>query len=120
MARRLSAALILDRVTTDSGDTPTIVMGDLNAPETSRELRVLLQGDRALLDSYRVLFPTPSKDEGSFGGWKGKRDGHRIDFILHTKQFTPIAAEVVRTSYDGLWPSDHYPVTATLQLDKNQ
>jgi endonuclease/exonuclease/phosphatase family metal-dependent hydrolase len=64
-----------------------------------------------------VLFPTPSTDEGSFGGWEGKRDGARIDFILHTKQFEPVAAEVVRTNYDGLWPSDHYPVTATLQLD---
>jgi endonuclease/exonuclease/phosphatase family metal-dependent hydrolase len=117
VARRLSAALILDRIMKHGDDSPAIVMGDLNAPETSRELRTLLQGDRALSDSYRVLFPTPSTDEGSFGGWEGKRDGARIDFILHTKQFEPVAAEVVRTNYDGLWPSDHYPVTATLQLD---
>jgi endonuclease/exonuclease/phosphatase family metal-dependent hydrolase len=116
VARRLSAALILDRIVKHGGDSAAIVMGDLNAPETSRELKTLLQGERALVDSYRVLFPTPSADEGSFGGWEGKRDGHRIDFILHTKQFKPIAAEVMRTNYDGLWPSDHYPVTATLRL----
>jgi endonuclease/exonuclease/phosphatase family metal-dependent hydrolase len=115
-ARRQSAGVILERIVKHGGGVPAIVMGDLNAPEKSRELQVLLQGEHALVDSYRTLFPTVSADEGSFGGWEGKRDGDRIDFILHTKEFTPLAAEVVRTRYDGLWPSDHYPVTATLRL----
>jgi endonuclease/exonuclease/phosphatase family metal-dependent hydrolase len=116
VARRLSAALILDRIVKHGNESPAIVMGDFNAPETSPELQVLLQGEHALIDSYRALFPTASADEGSFGGWEGKRDGDRIDFILHTKEFKPVTAEVVRTNYDGLWPSDHYPVTATLRL----
>jgi endonuclease/exonuclease/phosphatase family metal-dependent hydrolase len=115
-ARRQSARVILDRIAKHGGGAPAIVMGDLNAAESSPELKVLLQGENALVDSYRALFPTASSEEGSFGGWQGKRDGSRIDFILHTAQFTPVAAEIVRTSYDGYWPSDHYPVTATLRL----
>jgi endonuclease/exonuclease/phosphatase family metal-dependent hydrolase len=116
-ARLQSASVILERIAKHGGGCPAIVMGDLNASERSPELKALLQGERALVDSYRALFPTPSADEGSFGGWEGRRDGDRIDFILHTKQFKPVEAEVVRTNYDGLWPSDHYPVTATLQLE---
>jgi endonuclease/exonuclease/phosphatase family metal-dependent hydrolase len=58
----------------------------------------------------------PSADEASFNGWQGTTDGSRIDFILHSRHFTPTAAKIVRTSYDGRWPSDHYPVTATLEL----
>jgi endonuclease/exonuclease/phosphatase family metal-dependent hydrolase len=115
-ARRQSAALIRDRLAELGDGAPAIVMGDLNAPETSPELKALVRGDGALIDSYRALFAKPSADEGSFGGWQGQRDGHRIDFILHTKEFKPVAAEIMRTSYDNLWPSDHYPVTATLHL----
>jgi endonuclease/exonuclease/phosphatase family metal-dependent hydrolase len=119
-ARRQSAALIRSRLVELGDGAPAIVMGDLNAPETSPELKELVQGDGALIDSYRALFPAVTSDEGSFGGWQGKRDGHRIDFILHTKEFKPVAAEILRTSYDNLWPSDHYPVTATLRLQSSK
>jgi endonuclease/exonuclease/phosphatase family metal-dependent hydrolase len=102
---------------------PTIVMGDLNAGEPSAEVRTLIgAGDntamgRALLDSYRQLHPQRKPNEASFGGWEGRTEGRRIDFILHTDEFTPTAAAIVRTNYDGRWPSDHYPVTATLRLE---
>jgi endonuclease/exonuclease/phosphatase family metal-dependent hydrolase len=101
-------------------------MGDLNAGERSAEVRTLLEGSddaapgRRLIDSYRQLHPERKPDEASFGGWEGRTEGRRIDFILHTDAFVPTAAAVVRTSYDGRWPSDHYPVTATLRLSDAQ
>jgi endonuclease/exonuclease/phosphatase family metal-dependent hydrolase len=103
-----------------AGSLPSIVMGDLNAGERSAEVRVLLGGGdavsgRTLIDSYRRLHPERRPDEASFGGWEGRTDGRRIDFILHSDDFTPTAAAIVRTNYDGRWPSDHYPVAATLR-----
>ena len=99
---------------------PTIVMGDLNAGERSQEVRTLRGGGdvpgRVLTDSYRKIYPERKSDEASYGGWVGRMEGNRIDFILHTDEFTPKAAAIDRTSYDGLWPSDHYPVTATLRF----
>jgi endonuclease/exonuclease/phosphatase family metal-dependent hydrolase len=100
---------------------PTIVMGDLNAREQSPEVKELRGGEgmagRPLIDSYRTVHPDRTADEATFNDWRGTTEGSRIDFILHTDEFTPVEAAIVRTSYDGRWPSDHYPVTTTLRLE---
>jgi endonuclease/exonuclease/phosphatase family metal-dependent hydrolase len=119
-ARRQSAALARERVAALAEGLPTIVMGDLNAGERSAEYRELCHGNnetgRKLVDSYREIYAERKLDESSFGGWEGRTEGGRIDFILHTDEFTPTAAAIDRTNYEGRWPSDHYPVTATLRL----
>jgi endonuclease/exonuclease/phosphatase family metal-dependent hydrolase len=123
-ARQESAKLIRDRLRSLADDVPAIVMGDLNGPEDSSEVIELLgAADRTgprLLDSYRELNPHRSAEEATFNGWAGTTAGSRIDFILHTRAFTPTAAEILRTNYGGRWPSDHYPVTATLRLSRRQ
>jgi endonuclease/exonuclease/phosphatase family metal-dependent hydrolase len=121
-AREKSGALVRKRLAKLAGDLPLIVMGDLNAHEDSPGVRELVgENDstgRKLRDSFRELRPERSPNEASFNDWKGTVKGSRIDFILHTSEFTPVAAEIVRTSYDGHWPSDHYPVVATLKLPR--
>jgi endonuclease/exonuclease/phosphatase family metal-dependent hydrolase len=127
-ARRKSAQLIRSRLSDFGQRLPTIVMGDLNVPEDAPATRTLLgfsspspskRGSGYVLsDSYRKLYPTPSPEEASYNDWQGTTTGKRIDFILHSRHFKTTAAEIVRTSYDGHWPSDHYPVTATLRLFK--
>jgi endonuclease/exonuclease/phosphatase family metal-dependent hydrolase len=115
-AHEKSAALALEQLAVIGKNSPCIVMGDLNTTEDTPAYKTLLRPDarRKLSDSYRELHATRAPDEASFGGWTGKAKGSRIDFILHTTEFKPVAAEIDRTSYDGRWPSDHYPVTATL------
>jgi endonuclease/exonuclease/phosphatase family metal-dependent hydrolase len=121
-ARRKSAALVRKRLAELGDKLPAIVMGDLNAKEESLEVKQLVGEEnstgRKLADSFRTLHPQRSPNESSFNGWKGTLKGSRIDYILHTSEFTPVAAEIVRTSYDGHWPSDHYPVTAVLRLER--
>lgn len=116
-AREKSAALVRERLASIGKDVAVIVMGDLNTTEDTPAYKTLLQADsgRTLIDSYRELHATRLPDEASFGGWAGKTTGSRIDFILHTAELKPTAATIDRTSYDGRWPSDHYPVTATLR-----
>jgi endonuclease/exonuclease/phosphatase family metal-dependent hydrolase len=118
-AREKSAALVRERLTTIAKDVPLIVTGDLNSKEDTPAFATLTGADEAgrkLFDSYRQLNPKRSPNEASFDDWKGTTKGSRIDFILHNAEFTPTTAEIVRTNYDGLWPSDHYPVTATLRF----
>jgi endonuclease/exonuclease/phosphatase family metal-dependent hydrolase len=123
-ARRQSARLARERLDELAEGLPAIVMGDLNTPENSKPV-VELMGSvgspgRQLADSYRRLHPDRSPDESTFNHWRGTKAGSRIDFILHTDEFKPIEAAIVRTEYDGRWPSDHYPVTATLRLDNDK
>jgi endonuclease/exonuclease/phosphatase family metal-dependent hydrolase len=121
-ARRKSAALVRRRLAKMGGDLPLIVMGDLNSHEDSPAVKELVGANdstgRKLADTFRELRPDLSPDESSFNDWRGTLKGSRIDFILHTSEFTPVAADIVRTSYDGHWPSDHYPVVATLKLNR--
>jgi endonuclease/exonuclease/phosphatase family metal-dependent hydrolase len=107
-----------------AADLPSIVTGDLNSHEDSRAAVELIgqndTGARKLADSFREVHPKRSPNEASFDDWKGTRKGSRIDFILHTSEFTAVAADIVRTSYEGHWPSDHYPVTATLRVESKR
>lgn len=123
-ARQKSAALVRARLAPLSDGLPTIVMGDLNATEETPEYKTLLGGEEhenaRLFDSFRRVNPTRGREEASYNDWKGTTTGSRIDFILHSADLNPAAAAIVRTAYDGRWPSDHYPVTATLQVDRPQ
>jgi endonuclease/exonuclease/phosphatase family metal-dependent hydrolase len=123
-AREKSAALVRERLGKLASDLPAIVTGDLNAREDSGAAVDLVGQNgasaRRLADSFREVHPKRSPNEASFNDWKGTRKGSRIDFILHTSEFTAESADIVRTSYDGHWPSDHYPVTATLRIDSKR
>jgi endonuclease/exonuclease/phosphatase family metal-dependent hydrolase len=118
-ARRKSAALVRKRLATLAKDRPAIVTGDLNAFEDTPALKTLINGDGedaiSLTDSFRYVHPVRRPDEATHHNWEGTTKGSRIDFILTTPEFEPTTAEIVRTTYDGLVPSDHYPVTATLR-----
>jgi endonuclease/exonuclease/phosphatase family metal-dependent hydrolase len=121
-ARVKSAGLTRQRLAEVGKDLPLIVSGDLNAPEETREIIELTGANdsgRQLIDTYRKLHPARSKDESTFNHWQGTKEGSRIDFIFTTADFEPIEAEIVRTAYDNLYPSDHYPVTAKLKLGSN-
>ena len=120
-AREQSAALIRKRIATLGRTMPTIVTGDFNSPEDTPALAEI-RGDHdptglQLKDSYRLVHPDRTEEEASFNRWRGETKGSRIDFILTTDEFTAKAADIVRTNYEGHWPSDHYPVTANLQIE---
>lgn len=125
-ARLASAKLLSARAQAVAGGAPAIVLGDFNTPTDPGRpgpYTALLglgegaeetEGGLALRDVYRRLHP-PRSDEATFHGFTGGRDGARIDWILATPDWTPVAAAIDRTARDGRWPSDHFPVTAVLR-----
>ena len=68
-----------------------------------------------LTDSWRVLHPE-EKVAGTFSRFTGNLDGRKIDYIFITPDTHVSEATIVRTSKNGRYPSDHYPVTAKLSL----
>lgn len=46
----------------------------------------------------------------------GKTDGEEIDYVLVPRGTEVMSAEIVRTSRNGGYPSDHFPVVATIRL----
>jgi endonuclease/exonuclease/phosphatase family metal-dependent hydrolase len=98
---------------------PVIVTGDFNVGERNAALAALIvKGDPAtpFLDTYRVLYPDETV-VGTFNGFKmGNTAGDKIDYVLVQPGTEVIGAEIIRTSRDDRYPSDHFPVVARVRL----
>jgi endonuclease/exonuclease/phosphatase family metal-dependent hydrolase len=97
---------------------PLIVSADFNSTEDSPQYRTLLGEADAhplLIDAFRQVHPERKTNEATYHAFSGNRNGQRIDWILCSPEFSPIAAEIDHTSQNGRYPSDHFPVTATLR-----
>ncbi len=100
-----------------------IVTGDFNAGQSSPPYQALFASpsftaDNTLIlqDAFCIHSPKRTQAEGTFGGFKGSRSGSRIDWIACSESFQVTGASIVVKSYDGKYPSDHYPVVAELEF----
>ena len=120
-SRERSAALLAERIGARRHlDEPAIVTGDFNAGETNPAVTRLTapQGNAPalLLDSFRVRHPD-EKTVGTFSGFKfGITTGDKIDYVLVPPGTDVRDAEIIRTSRNDRYPSDHFPVVARIVL----
>ncbi len=118
-SRERSAMLLASRILRRAGTAPVVVVGDFNAGEDNAAI-LYLKGqvepapELRLLDSFRVLHPD-SSEVGTFNGFSGATSGSKIDGILVSSDWEVESAAIVRTSRRGRFPSDHFPVVATLK-----
>jgi endonuclease/exonuclease/phosphatase family metal-dependent hydrolase len=121
-AREYSAGLIRERIGTMASNMPVIVTGDFNLYPYEDSYGILTNqvtpGWVVLHDSLRAMVPTEGPDELTRHSFTGNTAGDRVDYIFFSPEFTATQAGIDRTSYDGgRYPSDHYPVTATLSIE---
>jgi endonuclease/exonuclease/phosphatase family metal-dependent hydrolase len=120
-SRERSTQLLAERVRARRHPSePVIVTGDFNVGEDNAAIATLLaarDGKPALLiDTFRARHPD-EKVAGTFTGFvAGQTGGPKIDYVLVTPGMDVLDAAIVRTSRDGRYPSDHFPVTARVQL----
>jgi endonuclease/exonuclease/phosphatase family metal-dependent hydrolase len=94
-------------------DEPAIVTGDFNAAPANPAFVALLE-EGQLRDTFRDVHPDET-DVNTFNGF-GRPSGVKIDAVVATEHWETQEAEIVRTEVNGRFPSDHFPVTATLKL----
>lgn len=138
-ARRRSMALISERIAERSQPQGhVILMGDFNAGEKSWAYRYItrapdvealpddpltpeqdpLSGEPAfaLRDTFRSLYPDV-KEPGTFHGFSGNARGGKIDHIfVESEDNRVLNADVWRVNREGWYPSDHFPVRATVRF----
>jgi endonuclease/exonuclease/phosphatase family metal-dependent hydrolase len=117
-ARTQSGKIIRKWLAENARGAAVVVTGDLNVADSHAGYRSLVDpagGEPRLADAYRVVHPGEQQDEATFHGFSGRRSGRRIDFILVSRQLDAREAAIDRTSRDGRYPSDHFPVTAVLR-----
>lgn len=107
--RNNCAKLIIEKVNAHAADLPVIVMGDFNATPDSAAYRSFI--DAGFADSYT------GQRVNTFHNFEGENyasSGVHIDWIL-IKRFAAKACEVIKDARPPLFPSDHYPVLASLE-----
>jgi endonuclease/exonuclease/phosphatase family metal-dependent hydrolase len=118
--RRQSARLLRDRMSPIAGAMPSVVTGDFNSGPGSAPYRTLLAEQSppasSLHDVFRAAHPVATLGEGTVHFFTGWRCGPRIDWILASTHFQTIAAHIDHIRGTRGYPSDHFPVTATLRL----
>lgn len=112
-ARRQSALVILHKIAELPAGLPLFLTADFNAPADG-EIYAMLTSE--LNDAWKTAQETrgPESTLHGFGRFKGSR---RIDWILHRNAGLTLEAETITHTANGLYPSDHYPVSATFLLD---
>ena len=114
-AREKSASLILQSMRQQDPDIPVILLGDLNAPPDNPAIRLITSGERPLRDAWAVVPLLPPEQSGTYHGFSGKHNGARIDYIFTSDHIQPQSAKIHHDNREGMYPSDHYPVSARLR-----
>lgn len=111
-ARREAARIVLEQIASLPMELPLFLTGDFNSPPEG-EVHGLFTA--RLEDAWKTARERRGP-EGTLHGF-GKTTGRRIDWILSRNTGPALAAETVTHTAGGLYPSDHYPVIATFEID---
>lgn len=115
-ARVNQARLLVEDAQAYPAELPQLLTGDLNCDETSEPLATLTQG--GWCDSFSAVHGSKLSG-GTFHAFKGEAYSGKlgkIDWILSRGPLLSTASEIIRDERDGLFPSDHYFVSATFLL----
>ncbi|HDP36039.1 MAG TPA: endonuclease/exonuclease/phosphatase family protein [Candidatus Hydrogenedentes bacterium] len=118
-ARQKGIAVICEHIDMLPKETPVILVGDFNAPaEQSRPYEIAMENgfsDAWLEAEERIgppitwsAFKAPDPDQDK-----------RIDWIIYRGPVRVSRCETVLYNEGGRYPSDHYPVAATLHIGKD-
>lgn len=116
-AREKGVALILDRMAKRGSDEPIIFTGDFNAGEDNPVIATIKKSPLKLMDSWRHLHPdTPAAESGTMHTFTGAHDKAKIDYIFVPQSAKVLEAEILHRNKDGNYPSDHFPIRATVEV----
>jgi endonuclease/exonuclease/phosphatase family metal-dependent hydrolase len=115
-ARERQLAMIVEEAAAYAPDFPQVLAGDFNLDAANPVFATL--GRAGWRDAYTELHG--DRGDGftahAYQGSARAAAGGRIDFILTRGALKPVAAEIMRDSRDGRFPSDHYFVCARLRF----
>ena len=115
VARRESSKLMLIKIKEIAGKTPTILMGDFNGNHSSEPYQILANSEQ-LKDTYKAV-EFPYANNNSFNGFGKRMVGTNIiDHVFVTSQFHVSKWGILTDSFQGKYPSDHFPVLVALEL----
>jgi endonuclease/exonuclease/phosphatase family metal-dependent hydrolase len=130
LAREQGILVIYDHIMARKQNEPFILTADFNASENETVIKYIKglaplgkEGTQPtpnplpLVDTFRKLYPD-ANDIVTRHDWTGTRQGDKIDFIFTSPDIKVLDAKILHDNVNGQYPSDHYPVTATVSIPK--
>jgi endonuclease/exonuclease/phosphatase family metal-dependent hydrolase len=127
-SREKSVVLLTSRIKNRKHPDPFVVTGDFNTGEDNPVITYLkgktmltgADGQKSknpvpMVDTFRVIHPD-AKDVRTHHSFRGLRKGSKIDYIFVPLSVKVLEARILYDNIDGRYPSDHYPVNATVRL----
>ena len=112
-ARTESSRLIVNELSKYCNDYPVIFSGDLNYTSNSDGYKIL----SAKLFDAKTISQKESGGNITFNGFgKDIQTDNKIDFIFVNEKIEVLNHIVDTTLFNGLYPSDHYPVISEIKL----
>ncbi|WP_078382171.1 endonuclease/exonuclease/phosphatase family protein [Sutcliffiella halmapala] len=116
VARKEGLKLVVDTIHSKNEEKPLPVMltGDFNDYPESEPLDVL----SSMRSCYDLFSVEEKKNTLTFHNFEGGVTGSPIDYIFSDDRVQFVSTTIIRDSFDGGYPSDHYPILATIELKK--
>ena len=122
-SREKSIELLINNICKRTYEYPVIITGDFNVFERNpviRSLKGLIPvkspGFVPFIDAYREIHPRALG--GTYNFFRGFRFGPRLDYIFVSQDLLVRDVEIIRTSFGGMYPSDHFPIKALLKYEE--
>lgn len=113
-ARTESSRLIVNEMNMFSNNLPVILSGDFNCTSKSDGYKIITE---ALSDASIISKTESVGGNISFNGFgKEIEPDNKIDFIFVNDKVEVLNHIIDTTTYNGLYPSDHYPVISEVKL----
>ena len=117
-SRELSVRMLAGRIAARKTRDPFLVMGDFNMEMDNPAMRYLEKIGYStpyprMSDAWSLV-NVQNSDIGTRHGFSGRISGPKIDHIPLCENAIPLSVKIDRRSYNGHYPSDHFPVIATI------
>jgi endonuclease/exonuclease/phosphatase family metal-dependent hydrolase len=113
-SRKRSTQLLMEKARGRKHQTePVVLLGDFNADEDSEALRSIVHVSESFVDVLRT-WQEASQAHGTSHGFTGTQNGKRRDYIFSASSLGIVEAQTLVEKFAGRYPSDHFPVAATL------
>jgi endonuclease/exonuclease/phosphatase family metal-dependent hydrolase len=118
VARRHSARLVRERITSLPAATEAVVLGDFNCRPGTRPYEILLgnECERPLRDT-RTAAATTDGPATTVTDFEALDPGRRLDHVLVTPGLSVDTYRAHDRTVNGRYPSDHLPIVARLRFD---
>lgn len=96
------------------GGLPSMIMGDFNAEEASETYRSVTEN---FLDAKYEAKTAENLQDATYQNWGKALGNPPIDYFMISKTgFSVEEFHAVQTTYDGVYPSDHFPIFMQVTL----